>query len=101
MSICTDGIRSVSGSLKGFVPLPKQKKPSIIFTYREALVSKSVVPKVQNILYETIKMVNLIKSIRLQSRLFLALCSGMEVAHTAPVWHRSVAALRVGAFKVL
>jgi hypothetical protein len=48
----------MSGSLKGFVALVKQKKPGIIFTHnflhRETLISKSVVPEVQKVLDETI-----------------------------------------------
>jgi hypothetical protein len=44
ISICTDGAPYVSGSLKGFVALAKQKNPRIIvthfFLYREAHISK-------------------------------------------------------------
>jgi hypothetical protein len=43
----------MSGSLKGFVTLAKQKNPAIVFTHsflhREALISKTVVPEVQNV----------------------------------------------------
>jgi hypothetical protein len=71
----------VSGSLKGFVTLAKQNNPGIVFMYpflhSEVLISKSVVPEIQKILDETIKMANHIKSRPLQSRLFSALCSVM------------------------
>jgi hypothetical protein len=44
----------------------KQRNPGIVFTHcflhREALISKSVVPEVQQVLDETTKMVNYVKS---------------------------------------
>jgi hypothetical protein len=65
-SICMDGDPSMLGSLKGFVTLAKQKNPGNAFTHdflhRETLISKSVVPEVQKVLDETIKMVNYIES---------------------------------------
>jgi hypothetical protein len=84
ISICTDCAPSMSGSLKGFVILVKQKKPGTVFIHcflhREALISKSAVPEVQKVLDETIIMVNCsyIRSRPLQSKLFLALCSATE-----------------------
>jgi hypothetical protein len=86
ISICTAGAPSVSGSLKGFVALAKQTNPGIVFTrcflHREALIPKSVVPEVQKVLDEMIKVANYIKSRPLQSRLFSALCSVMGAAYT-------------------
>jgi hypothetical protein len=85
-STCMDSVPFISGSLKRFIALAKQKNPRIVstqyFLHREALVSKSVVPKFQEILDETIKMVNYIKNSPLQPRLFSALCSAMEAAYT-------------------
>jgi hypothetical protein len=56
----------MSGSLKSFIALTKQKNPGIVFKRcflnREALISKSIVPEVKKVLDETIKMVNYIKS---------------------------------------
>ena len=64
ISICTDGAPSMSGSLKWFIALAKQKNPVIVFTHcflhRKALISKSLVPELQKVLHETIKIVNLI-----------------------------------------
>jgi hypothetical protein len=74
------------GSLKRFITLAKHKNPGIVFTHcslhTEALISKSVVPEVQKVVDEMIKMVNYMKSRPLQSRLFPAQCSAMEAAHT-------------------
>jgi hypothetical protein len=86
ISICTDGDPSLLGGLKVFVTLAKQKNPGNVITHdflhREPLISKSIVPEVQKVLDGTIKMVNYIKSRPLQSRLFPALCSAMEAAHS-------------------
>ncbi|XP_063785805.1 zinc finger BED domain-containing protein 5-like [Pseudophryne corroboree] len=94
ISICTDGAPSMSGRVKGFVALAKQKNPAIVFTHcflhREALISKSVVPELQKVLDETIKMVNYIKSRPLKSRLFSVLCSAMDAAHTQLLLHTDV-----------
>jgi hypothetical protein len=66
ISICMDDASSMSGSLKGFVALAKQKNCGIVsthyFLHREAFISKSVVPEIQKILDEMIKMVNYFKS---------------------------------------
>jgi hypothetical protein len=86
MSICTNSFPAMLGSLKGFVSLVKQKNLGIVFTHnylhRETLISKPVVPEMQIVLDERIKMVNCIKRRSLQSRLFAALCSAMEAVHT-------------------
>ncbi|XP_042234779.1 zinc finger BED domain-containing protein 5-like [Homarus americanus] len=94
ISICTDGAPSMSGSLKRFISLAKLKNPGIVFTHcflhREALISKSVLPELQKVLDETIKIVNYIKSKLLKSRLFSTLCSAMESAHTQLLLHTAV-----------
>jgi hypothetical protein len=94
ISICMDGAPSLSGSLEGFVALAKQKNPEIVcthcFLHRETLISKLVVPEVQKVLDETIKMVNFITSRSLQSRLFSALCSAMEAVRTQLQLHAEV-----------
>ena len=89
-----DGAPSMSGSIKGFITLVKQKNPHIVFTYcflhREALVSRSLVPELQKVLDEMIKIVNYIKSRPLRSRLFSILCSAMESSHTQLLLHTEV-----------
>ena len=94
ISICTDGAPSMSGSVKGFITLAKQKNPRIVFTHcflhREALASRSLVPELQKVLDEMIKIVNYIKSRPLRSRLFSILCSAMESSHTQLLLHTEV-----------
>jgi hypothetical protein len=79
--ICMDSAPSMFGTLKGFITLAKQKTPGIVFTHcflhREAFILKLVVPEVQKVLDETIKMVSYIKRRPLQLRLFSALCSAI------------------------
>jgi hypothetical protein len=66
----------MSGSLKGFITLAKQKNLGIVFTHcflhTVALISKSVVPDIQKLLDEMIKMVTYIKSrpLHLEGRCF-------------------------------
>jgi hypothetical protein len=66
------------------------------FLHREALISKSVVPEVQKVLDKMTKMVNCIKSGPLHSRLFSALCSAMEAAHTQLLLHMETSWLSWG-----
>jgi hypothetical protein len=77
MGICRDTAPFMLGRLNGFNALAKQKKLGIGFTHcfvhGEALILKSVVPEVQKVLDEMIKMINYIKSRPLQLRLFSAL----------------------------
>jgi hypothetical protein len=90
ISICTDSAPSVSGSLKGFVALPRQKNPGTALTYcflpREALISKSIVSQVRKVLDETIKMVHYIKTTPLQSRLFYHGDAHTQLLHTEVRW---------------
>ncbi|KAL4107274.1 hypothetical protein QTP88_017647 [Uroleucon formosanum] len=71
------------------LPLPiyhgsvfKKENPDIIFTHcfihREALVAKSLMPELNEVLQTVAKMVNFIKSKPLKSRLFNQLCSAMD-----------------------
>jgi hypothetical protein len=57
ISICTNSSPHLSGNLKGFVALGKQKNIGIVFTrcflHREALISQSVVPEVRKVLEDT------------------------------------------------
>jgi hypothetical protein len=79
------------GSLKEFITLAKHNNSGIVFThcflYTEALISKSVLPEVQKVLDKMTKPVNYIKNGPLQSRLFSALSSAMEAAHTLLLLH--------------
>jgi hypothetical protein len=66
----------LSGSLKGFTTLAKQKNAAIVsthcFLYTQVLVSKSVASEAQTLLDETIKIVNNIKNRLLEPRRVLS-----------------------------
>jgi hypothetical protein len=95
-----DGAPFMSGSLKEFITLAKQKNSGIVFTHcflnREALISKSVVPELQKVLDKMTNMVNCIKSGPLQSRLLSALCSVLEAAHTQLLLHMEMSRYHEG-----
>jgi hypothetical protein len=76
ISKCMDGAPSMSESLEGFITLAKQKNSGIVLHIAS--------------LDEIIKMVNYIKSRPLQLRMFSALCSDMETAHTQLLLHMEV-----------
>lgn len=94
LSVCTDGCPAMVGRLTGFLALVKKESPDIIFTHcflhREALVAKSLVPELNDVLQTVIKIVNFIKSRPLKSRLFDNLCSAMDAEHTQLLLHTEV-----------
>ncbi|KAF0749677.1 zinc finger BED domain-containing protein 5-like [Aphis craccivora] len=94
LSVCTDGCPSMIGHLTGFLALVKKENPDIIFTHcfihREALVAKSLMPELNEVLQTVVKMVNFIKSKLLKSRLFNQLCSAMDSEHTQLLFHTEV-----------
>jgi hypothetical protein len=96
ISVYTDGVLSMSGSLERCIVLPKQMIAGIVFTHcflqNGTLISKSVVPEVQKLLFETNKLVNYIKSRPLQPRLS-AFCRE-SCSHTDPTAHGSNVATR-------
>jgi hypothetical protein len=73
------------GSLKGFEDW-SQKKWNF-FPHRVALISKSVIPEIQKLLDETIRMVDYVKSRPLQSRLLptLKFCHGSLAMGRSPL----------------
>jgi hypothetical protein len=94
VGICTDGAPSMTGSVKGFVSLVKQKNPNLMtthcFIHREALVAKTLKEELKLVLDQVVKMVNFIKSRPLKSRLFKQLCIAMESKHLCLILHTEV-----------
>ena len=93
-SICTDAATSITGTIKGFVTLAKEKNPNVKWTHciihREALASKRMSPQLHDVLNCSIKVINFIKSRLLNSRLFRLLCKKMEAEHTQLLLHTEV-----------
>ncbi|XP_022160762.1 zinc finger BED domain-containing protein 5-like [Myzus persicae] len=94
IGICTDGAPSMTGSIKGFISLVKKKNSNIIFTHcflhREALVAKSLVSDLQNILDQVVKVINFIKSRPLKSRLFEKICEEMDADYSRLILYSAV-----------
>ncbi|KAL4090794.1 hypothetical protein QTP88_025569 [Uroleucon formosanum] len=94
IGICTDGAPSMTGSIKGFISLVKKKNSKIIFTHcflhREALVAKSLVSDLQNILDQVVKVINFIKSRPLKSRLFDKICEEMDADYSRLILYSAV-----------
>ena len=93
-SICTDAATSITGTIKGFVTLAKEKNPNVKWTHciihREALASKRMSPQLHDVLNCSIKVINFMKSRPLNSRLFRLLCKKMEAEHTQLLLHTKV-----------
>lgn len=94
IGICTDGAPSMTGSIKGFISLVKKKNSNIIFTHcflhREALVAKSLVSDLQNILDQVVKVINFIKIRPLKSRLFEKICEEMDADYSRLILYSAV-----------
>ena len=93
-SICTDAAAFMTGTIKEFVTLAKEKNPNVKWTHciihREALASKIMSPQLHDILNCSIKVINFIKSRSLNSRLFCLFCEKMEAEHTQLLLHAEV-----------
>jgi hypothetical protein len=85
--ICTDGAASMTGRKSGLVARVRNVSPNIMSTHcmihREALASKKLSEPLNQVLNDSIKIVNFIKARPLNSRLFTRLCeeTGSEFKH--------------------
>lgn len=73
-SVCTDGAAAMMGNKKGFVSCVKRQNPAIEFTHccihREALMARNLPEDLLQTINECVKIVNIIKSRALNSRIF-------------------------------
>ena len=94
VGICTDGARSILGSLKGFTTLARKENENIIvthcFLHREALIAQTVLDDLQKVIDEVIQMVNYTKSRPLKSRLFCQICKEMGACFKTLLLHTQV-----------
>jgi hypothetical protein len=94
VSVCTDGVKSMTGNVKGFVVKVREVNSDIGFhhclLHHEALVAKTLPPTLKEVFDEVLKIVNFIKSKPLNSRLFSVLCQEMGSKHTSLLLHMEV-----------
>jgi len=73
-SLCTDGAPVMLGKTSGFSALEKKEAPHIIvthcFLHRHALASKTLLSTLQEILSTSVKVVNFIRALALNHRIF-------------------------------
>ncbi|KAM4565907.1 SCAN domain-containing protein 3-like [Odontesthes bonariensis] len=99
-SICTDAAASMTGRTRGLIAHIKKENPDVKWTHcviqREALASKKMSPELHDVLNDTIKVVNFIKSRPLNARLFRRICENMGAEHTQLLLHTEVCWLSRG-----
>ncbi|XP_035233449.1 zinc finger BED domain-containing protein 5-like [Stegodyphus dumicola] len=93
-SVCTDGAAAMVGRTKGFVNRVKERNPDVIITHcflhREALVTKTLPSALVNVLDDIVRMVSIVKSRPMKSRIFAALCEEMGAKHKTLLFHTEV-----------
>ncbi|XP_038160542.1 protein FAM200A-like [Cyprinodon tularosa] len=93
-SVCTDAAASMTGSAKGLIARIKKENPLIKWTHcvvhREELASKKMSPVFHDVLNDSIKVINFIKSRPINARLFRSLCENTGAEHTELLLHTEV-----------
>ncbi|XP_039670584.1 zinc finger BED domain-containing protein 5-like [Perca fluviatilis] len=94
VSLCTDGARAMTGRERGLAARVQQVAPLVKWTHcmvhREALAAKKMPVLFDSVLNQSVKMLNLIKSRPLNSRLFGVLCPEMGSGHEQLLLHTEV-----------
>ncbi|XP_063243089.1 SCAN domain-containing protein 3-like [Bacillus rossius redtenbacheri] len=100
VGFCTDGAPAMLGSHSGLATLIKQRNPSTLTSHcilhRQALASKTLPKCLNDTMKLAIKVVNVIKSSALNSRLFKKLCTEMDSNHENLLFHTEVRWLSKG-----
>ncbi|XP_067139325.1 protein FAM200C-like [Centruroides vittatus] len=91
---CTDGTPAMLGSRSSLATLIRQKNPSVLtmhcIIHRQALASKTLPKCLNNTMQLAVKMVNVIKSSALNTRIFQKLCSEIDTDHENLLFHTEV-----------
>uniref|UniRef100_A0A671URU5 DUF4371 domain-containing protein n=1 Tax=Sparus aurata TaxID=8175 RepID=A0A671URU5_SPAAU len=94
VGICTDGATAMTGKLKRLVARVRTVAPSAAAIHccihRKQLAVKKMPQCLKSVLDESVKIVNKIKGIALNTRLFKALCEEMGSEHTKLLFHTEV-----------
>lgn len=82
------------GSQSGFKARVKAVKSKVkhmhCMIHRQALAAKTLPSELKEVLEDTVKMVNFVKSSALNSRLFRLLCSDLDSVHESLLYHTEV-----------
>jgi len=82
------------GKTSGFATLVKKEAPHIIvthcFLHRHALASKTLSSTLQEILSTSVKVVNFIRALALNHRIFKKLCQEIGAQHEVLLYHTEV-----------
>ena len=93
-SVFTDCAFAMLGNNSGFFALLKQKIPHLqgthCFLHRHVLASKTLPPKLKNVLDTSVKTINLIRDRALNHRLFKSLCQDFGSEHLVLLFHTEV-----------
>ena len=93
-SVCTDGAAAMMGNRKGFVSCIKRQNPTVQITHccihREALMAKNLPEELLHTMHECVKIINIIKSKAVNSRIFEALCAEMGSEYKSLLYYTKV-----------
>uniref|UniRef100_A0A2S2PYP3 Transposon-derived Buster3 transposase-like protein n=1 Tax=Sipha flava TaxID=143950 RepID=A0A2S2PYP3_9HEMI len=91
---CTDGAPAMLGSRSGLATLVKEKNRKVLTTHciihRQALASKTLPEELQYTLKQAIKLVNIIKTSALNTRIFKKICSDLDSEYETLLFHTEV-----------
>ncbi|KAI2646701.1 Zinc finger BED domain-containing protein 5 [Labeo rohita] len=94
VGLCTDGAQAMTGRERGLAARVQQVAPLVKWTHcmvhREALAAKKMPVLFDSVLNQSVKMINLIKSRPLNTRLFGVLCQEMGSGHEQLLLHTEV-----------
>ena len=86
VSICTDGAAAMTGWLSGFTTRVKEVTSECESVHcvirREIMARRKMSPELNNVFQDVIKIINHMKVLAVNSRLFTQLCEEMDTEHT-------------------
>ena len=93
-SLCTEGAPAMLGKTSGFAALVKKEASQVnvthCFLHCYALASKTLPENLQQVLSDSLKIVNLIRVRALNHRIFKKLCQEMRAEHEVLLYHTDV-----------
>lgn len=93
-AVCSDGAPVMLGQKSGFLSLVKANAPHVIFTHcilhRYALATKTLPPKLAEVLKIVVECVNFVRNSALKHRIFKELCNEMGSEFEVLLYHSNV-----------